>query len=68
MISSRGKSMWARPKENPEEELCGEITGAAAGKGEGNTRGSEVAIYLPPKSGKQRLIARVYYNISYIAE
>lgn len=63
MIYSRGKSMWARPKENPEEELCGEITGAAAGEGEGNTRGSEVAIYLPPKSGKQRLIARFYYNI-----
>ena len=50
MIYSRGKSMWARPKENPEEERCGEITGAAAGEGEGNARGSDGRKYLPPKS------------------
>lgn len=63
MIYSRGKSMWTRSKENPEEERCGEITGAAAGEGEGNARGSDGRKYLPPKIGKQRLIARFYYNI-----
>lgn len=63
MIYSRGKSMWTRSKENPEEERCGEITGAAAGEGEGNARGSDGRKYLPPKTGKQRLIARFYYNI-----
>lgn len=36
---------------------------SAAGGGEGNPGGSDGRKYLPPKIGKQRLIARFYYNI-----
>ena len=35
---------------------------SAAGGGEGNPGGSDGRKYLPPKIGKQTLIARFYYN------
>ena len=38
---------------------------SAAGGGEGNPGGSDGRKYLPPKIGKQTLIARFYYNLIY---